>query len=239
MSDLLKLAVNGHGGMHRWERISRFRAADDQRADVRSQERADDLLPPAEPDPLAIYQNALRRHQFLGGGSHSCISTRKYPPGTASAPAGSATGSPGSPYRSSNYGRNHLNPASRAIPRIGGSGGARCGGMRKSTRGLGDDGVPAARGDGLDALPHISRIVTYMRRNVRLARIATLTGLAAALGAVVLAPPVASAAVTGKPVVVYSSNEGWKSAPRFPAATVKPTAIYTGESSSYVVYKLK
>ena len=155
MSDLLKLAVNGHGGMHRWERISRFRAADDQRADVRSQERADDLLPPAEPDPLAIYQNALRRHQFLGGGSHSCISTRKYPPGTASAPAGSATGSPGSPYRSSNYGRNHLNPASRAIPRIGGSGGARCGGMRKSTRGLGDDGVPAAR-------RWLGRVATYL-----------------------------------------------------------------------------
>src|ERR1035438_6342896 len=49
---------------------------------------------------------------------------------------------------------------------------------------------------------HISRIVTYVRRNVRLARIATLIGLAAALGAVAFAPPPASAAVTGKPVGV-------------------------------------
>ena len=27
MNDLLKLAIDGHGGMQRWEHISRFRAA--------------------------------------------------------------------------------------------------------------------------------------------------------------------------------------------------------------------
>lgn len=27
MNDLLKLAINAHGGMRRWEQISRFRAA--------------------------------------------------------------------------------------------------------------------------------------------------------------------------------------------------------------------
>jgi hypothetical protein len=27
MNDLLKLAIDGHGGMHRWEQLSRFRAA--------------------------------------------------------------------------------------------------------------------------------------------------------------------------------------------------------------------
>ena len=27
MNDLLKLAIDGHGGMHRWEQLLRFRAA--------------------------------------------------------------------------------------------------------------------------------------------------------------------------------------------------------------------
>jgi hypothetical protein len=45
-------------------------AGDDQRADVRGQERPDDLLQPAEPDRPAVDQNAPRWRQFPRDSGH-------------------------------------------------------------------------------------------------------------------------------------------------------------------------
>jgi hypothetical protein len=75
-------------------------------------------------------------------------------------------------------------------------------------------------------------------QNVRNVAVAALAGLVASLGMVTLAPSLVSAAVIAKPVVVYFNNEGWKSVLGFPAAMVRPTAIYTGQGGSYVVSEL-
>jgi hypothetical protein len=77
-----------------------------------------------------------------------------------------------------------------------------------------------------------------MIQNVRHVAVAAFAGLVASLGAAALAPSLVSAAVTAKPAIVYFNNEGWESVPGFPAAMVKPAAIYTGQGGSYVVSKL-